>query len=59
MVEVNEQWLDIGDCSVCRRQKYCSKPCKRARMRQQRELAAVVGRAMLKAMVGGYDKKEQ
>lgn len=23
----NEQWKEQGDCSICRRQKYCSKPC--------------------------------
>lgn len=24
----NEQWKSGGDCSKCRRNKYCSKPCK-------------------------------
>lgn len=24
----NEQWLSNGDCNLCRREKYCSKPCK-------------------------------
>ena len=24
-----EQWLENGDCKQCRRQKYCSKSCKR------------------------------
>lgn len=27
-METNEQWKSGGDCSKCRRNKYCSKPCK-------------------------------
>ena len=23
----NEQWKTDGDCTKCRKQKYCSKPC--------------------------------
>ena len=23
----NEQWKTTGDCTKCRKQKYCSKPC--------------------------------
>lgn len=28
MEDNNEQWKSGGDCSKCRRHKYCSKPCK-------------------------------
>ena len=27
----SEQWLLNGDCLKCRREKYCSKPCTRAK----------------------------
>lgn len=27
-MENNEQWLKGGNCSECRKQKYCSKSCK-------------------------------
>lgn len=56
MVEINEQWKDVGDCSVCRRQKYCSKPCKRAQMRRQSEIAGMFANVMLKAMAGAYTR---
>lgn len=25
---MNDQWNSNGNCNLCRRQKYCSKPCK-------------------------------
>lgn len=28
MANANEQWLLGGDCTKCRRQKYCQKDCK-------------------------------
>ena len=28
MKDNNEQWKSGGDCSKCRRYKYCSKPCR-------------------------------
>ena len=29
-----EQWLSTGNCDVCRRRKYCSKPCKPAQTKR-------------------------
>lgn len=26
-IDKSEQWKLSGDCNLCRRQKYCSKPC--------------------------------
>lgn len=49
MADISEQWNDIGDCSVCRRKNYCSKPCKRGQMRQQRDIAGAVAGAIIKA----------
>lgn len=62
MPDVNEQWLSSGDCSKCRRNKYCSKPCKPSRISGQAQLGQLVARTMLKAMCGAYDnegKKEE
>lgn len=50
MISISEQWNDVGDCSICRKRKYCSNPCKRNRIRQQREIAAVVTGAVVKAL---------
>ena len=43
----NERWLTDGNCSKCRRQKYCSKPC----TAQKRRKTAIM-RAMLQDMTG-------
>lgn len=42
-----DSWLTDGDCKECRRQKYCRKPCARARERSDRELKEAVVKAML------------
>lgn len=54
----NEQWLSDGDCAACRREKYCSKPCKSSRSRQAREFAGLMASAMLKGMADAYDKED-
>lgn len=51
-MENNEQWLSGGDCSKCRRQKYCKKPCalrKRIVKYETKRLAAKV----MNEMTGG------
>ncbi len=45
----NEQWLRGGNCDLCRRKNYCSKPCKAAKGRQQSIIASAVGRVLLDA----------
>ena len=42
----NERWLSDGNCMLCRREKYCQKPCKAQKERK----AAILQRAMLKAL---------
>ncbi len=42
MPDSNEQWLLDGLCQECRKQKYCSKPCKRAEVRREREIKAFI-----------------
>ena len=32
----NEQWKSDGDCTMCRRQKYCKKPCSASKKRIDR-----------------------
>lgn len=32
----NEQWKSSGDCSICRRNNYCTKGCKAYGRRNQR-----------------------
>lgn len=49
-MERNEQWLGGGDCSICRREKYCGKPCKYAMNRQSAELAGLVMHTMAKTI---------
>jgi radical SAM protein with 4Fe4S-binding SPASM domain len=34
----NEQWLTNGICTLCRRQSYCSKPCKKNKIAKRRIL---------------------
>jgi len=38
----NERWLTDGDCSKCRRAKYCSKPCTRQKRRKKAILRAII-----------------
>ena len=38
----NERWLTDGDCSKCRRAKYCSKPCTRQKRRKKAILMAML-----------------
>lgn len=35
-----DSWKTDGDCSVCRRQNYCSKTCTKARHRMEKDLRA-------------------
>ena len=38
----SEQWYLDGICSKCRRQSYCSKPCKKNETRVKSEVAAFI-----------------
>lgn len=59
MAENTEQWKGGGDCSICRRQKYCGNPCRPAQGRKERKLAALITRAMLKGMADAYEKSSE
>lgn len=51
-MENNERWLTDGDCTKCRRQKYCSKPCKRSENRRQAEMAMAIAQGMAAVLFG-------
>ena len=42
MPDNNEQWLLDGICRECRRKDFCSKPCKRNKVRTEREITAYI-----------------
>ena len=47
MNEDNERWLSDGNCTYCRRKKYCNKPC----TAQKRRKEAII-RQMIRNMTG-------
>lgn len=51
-MENSEQWLLNGDCRICRRKNYCSKPCTRCKRETQAELKRLVANAMNEATGG-------
>lgn len=57
MIADNDQWLQGGDCRICRRQKYCSKPCRTSKMRRERITQELITEAIAKRLVG--KEKEQ
>lgn len=48
----SEQWLLSGDCSICRRKNYCSKPCTRCKREAQAEIKRLVADCVNKATGG-------
>jgi len=42
MPDSDEQWLLDGICRECRRKDYCSTPCKRNKVRTEREIMAYI-----------------
>lgn len=49
-MDESEQWLLDGRCSICRRKKYCSKPCKACKNRREFEMRSVFAKAMIYAL---------
>ena len=47
-VSDNDQWLQGGDCSKCRRQQYCSKPCRMSKIRRERVMNELLTEAIAK-----------
>lgn len=46
-MEKSEQWLSDGKCNICRREKYCNKPCKACNNRKDN----IVRGAVIQAFV--------
>ena len=46
----NERWLTDGDCSKCRREKFCSKRCKRAELKERAEIANLIADSVKEAL---------
>ena len=51
-IQENEQWKLSGDCTKCRRNNYCSKPCTRCNRRVRAEMKRLVADTM-NEMTGG------
>lgn len=58
MSEINqtEQWELNGDCSLCRRKNYCSKPCKKAKQANEAFIRGAVRDIMDEATNGNYSR---
>lgn len=45
-MENRDRWLIDGDCTLCRRQEYCSKPCTLKKRRTKAAAMKVLGEAL-------------
>lgn len=54
-IELSEQWLLDGDCSKCRRVKYCKKPCTKMKRIAQYEMRRMIRSAINEATGGVYE----
>lgn len=52
-----DRWLIDGDCGFCRRQPFCSKPCKLAKGRHQAQVMGVIAQAVAKALLEPKNKE--
>ena len=52
----NEQWLSDGNCKLCRRRKYCTKPCKRCRLSTQRMVNSLITEKLDAATNGTFSE---
>lgn len=41
-INSNEQWKTGGDCTLCRRQNYCTKKCKQHKQKIDREINTLI-----------------
>lgn len=54
MTPENEQWLLDGDCSKCRKQKYCGVYCTKAKQRRDRILIGAAVSALDRHTGGAF-----
>ena len=55
-IDNNEQWTLNGDCSLCRRQKYCSNPCTKAKRRRAILVQSTIHNAINNITGGAYQR---
>ena len=55
-INETEQWLLNGDCSKCRKNKYCSKPCTRQKRVTHALMKSMVKSKLNEATHGIYGK---
>lgn len=46
-----EQWIEGGDCSICRRARYCNTECKQHRLFERRRIFELANSIVAKAYV--------
>lgn len=49
-MEKSEQWLSDGKCNICRREKYCNKPCKACNSRRDNIVRGAVTQAFVRRL---------
>lgn len=57
-MDKSNQWELSGDCSLCRRKKYCSKPCKRNKRSTQAMIHSLVANKLNEMTGGAYSELE-
>lgn len=45
-----EQWNLLGECTKCRKEKYCSKPCKAHKKNVQRKVMNAVAGSIINVL---------
>lgn len=55
-MENNEQWISGGNCNLCRRKNYCSKPCTLAKRKRKAMIRGLVADAMNQATGGAMQE---
>ena len=54
IVPETEQWLLRGDCSVCRKRNYCSKPCRVRSNYEDAQFRKIMNSAMDEVTGGAF-----
>lgn len=57
MVNETEQWLLNGDCTKCRRNKYCSKQCTKRKRYVDREIRQFIAKKISSQFVREFIRK--
>lgn len=55
----NERWKSDGDCRKCRRDPYCTKPCKARKKNVKKFLLESSAESVAAAMAKAFGKKEE